>query len=29
MIVFETDGKRVTTYRIGTNPEAGFVEGCS
>jgi hypothetical protein len=29
MIVFETDGKRVTSYRVGKNPEAGYVEGCS
>lgn len=29
MIVFETDGKRVTNYRVGSNPEAGYVEGCS
>jgi hypothetical protein len=29
LIVFETDGKRVTSYRVGKNPEAGYVEGCS
>ncbi len=29
MLVFETDGSRVTSYRIGRTPEAGFIEGCS
>jgi hypothetical protein len=29
LIIFETDGKRVTSYRVGRNPEAGFIEGCS
>ena len=28
-IVFETDGKRVTSYRVGRVPEVGWVEGCS
>lgn len=28
-IVFETDGKTVTTYRVGKNPEVGYIEGCS
>ena len=27
-IVFETDGKRVTTYRVGRTPEVRWVEGC-
>jgi hypothetical protein len=29
LLVFETDGSRVTSYRIGRSPEAGFIEGCS
>ncbi|AFZ11161.1 hypothetical protein Cri9333_0161 [Crinalium epipsammum PCC 9333] len=28
-LVFETDGKRVTQYRSGKQPELQFVEGCS
>ncbi len=28
-VVFETDGKRVTTFRAGKLPEVEFVEGCS
>jgi hypothetical protein len=28
-IVFETDGKRVTGYRVGRTPEVRWVEGCS
>ncbi|HEY9694399.1 MAG TPA: hypothetical protein V6D15_19530 [Oculatellaceae cyanobacterium] len=28
-LVFETDGKRVTQYRSGKQPELHFVEGCS
>ena len=28
-IVFETDGKRVTTWRVGRMPEVRWVEGCS
>jgi hypothetical protein len=28
-IVFETDGKKVTSYRIGTNAAIALVEGCS
>ncbi|MGB3208790.1 MAG: hypothetical protein WBB28_27685 [Crinalium sp.] len=28
-VVFETDGKQVTQYRSGKNPEVQFVEGCS
>jgi len=27
-IIFETDGKRVTTYRAGTRPQVEYVEGC-
>ena len=27
-IVFETDGKRVTSYRVGRTPEVRWVEGC-
>jgi hypothetical protein len=29
LLIFETDGSRVTSYRIGRSPEAGFIEGCS
>ncbi|HYW31858.1 MAG TPA: hypothetical protein VE869_10160 [Gemmatimonas sp.] len=29
MIVFETDGARVTTYRVGRKPVVEWVEGCS
>lgn len=28
-LVFETDGKRVTSYRVGRMPEVSWVEGCS
>lgn len=28
-VVFETDGKRVTGYRLGKTPEAWWIEGCS
>jgi hypothetical protein len=28
-IIFETDGKRVTTYRVGRPEQVGYVEGCS
>ena len=28
-IVFETDGRRVTRYRAGRQPEVMFVEGCA
>ena len=28
-IVFETDGERVTRYRVGRLPEVEWVEGCS
>ena len=28
-VVFETDGKRVTTFRSGKLPEVEYVEGCS
>jgi hypothetical protein len=28
-IIFETDGKRVTSIRAGRSPEVGYVEGCS
>jgi hypothetical protein len=28
-VVFETDGKRVTTFRAGKLPEVEYVEGCS
>lgn len=27
-IVFETDGKRVTTFRSGKRPEVEYIEGC-
>jgi hypothetical protein len=29
LIVFETDGQRVTNYRVGRKPEVQWVEGCS
>jgi hypothetical protein len=29
MIVFETDGKQVTSYRAGKIPEVQYIEGCS
>jgi hypothetical protein len=28
-VVFETDGRTVTNYRVGKVPEVGYVEGCS
>jgi len=28
-IIFETDGKRVTSFRAGRSPEIGYIEGCS
>jgi hypothetical protein len=28
-LVFETDGRRVTSYRVGRMPEVMWVEGCS
>lgn len=28
-IIFETDGKRVTTYRVGRTEQVGYVERCS
>jgi hypothetical protein len=28
-VVFETDGKRVTTFRSGKLPEVEFIEGCA
>jgi hypothetical protein len=28
-IIFETDGKRVVTYRVGKREEVGYIEGCS
>jgi outer membrane protein assembly factor BamE (lipoprotein component of BamABCDE complex) len=28
-IIFETDGKRVTSFRAGRSPEVGYIEGCS
>ncbi len=28
-IIFETDGKRVVTYRVGRPEQVGYVEGCS
>ena len=29
LTVFETDGQRVTNYRVGRKPEVEWVEGCS
>lgn len=29
LIIFETDGKRVTEFRVGKAEEVGYVEGCS
>lgn len=29
LLVFETDGQRVTTYRLGRKPEVEWVEGCA
>ena len=28
-IIFETDGKRVTSFRAGKSDEVGYIEGCS
>jgi hypothetical protein len=28
-LVFETDGVKVTSFRVGRMPEAGWIEGCS
>jgi hypothetical protein len=28
-LIFETDGKRVTSFRAGRSPEVGYIEGCS
>jgi hypothetical protein len=28
-LIFETDGKKVTAYRVGKLPEVEYVEGCS
>jgi outer membrane protein assembly factor BamE (lipoprotein component of BamABCDE complex) len=28
-MIFETDGKRVTSYRVGKREEVGYIEGCS
>ena len=28
-IIFETDGKRVVSYRVGRTEQVGYVEGCS
>lgn len=28
-IIFETDGKRVTSFRTGRSPEVRYIEGCS
>ena len=29
LLIFETDGRRVTTYRAGRPEQVGYVEGCS
>lgn len=29
LIIFETDGRRVTGFRVGNTEEVGYVEGCS
>lgn len=29
LLIFETDGRRVTTYRVGRPEHVGYVEGCS
>lgn len=29
LLIFETDGRRVTTYRVGRPEQVGYVEGCS
>ncbi len=28
-IIFETEGKRITSFRAGRSPEIGYIEGCS
>lgn len=28
-LIFETDGKRVTSFRAGRSPAVGYIEGCS
>ena len=28
-MILETDGKRVTSYRVGKSEEVGYIEGCS
>ena len=28
-LIFETDGKRVTSFRAGKSTEVGYIEGCS
>ncbi|NET00615.1 MAG: hypothetical protein F6K62_04485 [Sphaerospermopsis sp. SIO1G2] len=28
-LIFETDGKRVTRYRVGKLPEVNYIEGCA
>jgi hypothetical protein len=28
-LIFETDGKRVTSYRVGKSEEVSYIEGCS
>ncbi len=29
LLIFETDGRRVTAYRVGRPEQVGYVEGCS
>jgi len=29
LLIFETDGRRVTTFRVGRPEQVGYVEGCS
>jgi outer membrane protein assembly factor BamE (lipoprotein component of BamABCDE complex) len=29
LIIFETNGKRVTSYRVGKPEQVGYIEGCS
>jgi hypothetical protein len=29
LLILETDGKRVTSYRVGRRPAVEWVEGCS
>lgn len=29
LMIFETDGRRVTSYRVGKPEQVGYVEGCS